>query len=198
MELWSRGFADGSLEGELRGELSEGGGIGGEEFETKELAAGRSVGGGVDGAPRPLNKKGEQALGVIFESESLPVEFLAVGTIARTGSGAVCFYSGLLEFGGERSNVGAEMGGPADKTWLCEGLQFLGQRIFGVLLQVGRDDFEVAARAEPQEGVLGAAAGMDSAEDGANASTLFDEGDAVLELVATKEDVIEHGRHLVD
>jgi hypothetical protein len=39
---------------------------------------------------------------------------------------------------------------------------------------------------------------MDSAEDGANASTLFDEGDAVLEVVATKEDVIEHGRHLVD
>ena len=90
------------------------------------------------------------------------------------------------------------MGGPADQARLRERRQFFGERIFGVLLGIGGDDFEIAAGAQGEQGVLSAAAGMDAAERGPDASALFDEVDAALQIVAAEKDVVEHWRHLCD
>jgi hypothetical protein len=70
-----------------------------------------------------------------------------------------------------------------------------------VLLGIRGDDFEVTTRikffatglAQRNEGVAGAASGVDATERGADAGVFFDEGDAVIEVAAAEEDVIEHG-----
>jgi hypothetical protein len=64
-----------------------------------------------------------------------------------------------------------------------------------VLLGVGRNDFEIAAFAEREECVASAAAGMDTAHCGADASALLDEVHAVVEVIAAEENVIEKRRN---
>ena len=56
----------------------------------------------------------------------------------------------------------------------------------GWLLWIGRDDFEVTIFAEGEKRVARASSGMDSAERGADAGLLFDEGDAAIEIVAAE------------
>jgi len=66
-----------------------------------------------------------------------------------------------------------------------------------LLRGIRRDDFQVTALAERKQGVARAAAGMDSADGGADPGVLFDELHAEIEVVATENDVIEQSRHLV-
>src|SRR6266446_4208206 len=59
------------------------------------------------------------------------------------------------------------------------------------------DDFQVTALAERKQGVARAAAGMDSADGGADAGVLLDELHAEIEVVAAEKDVIEQSGRLL-
>jgi len=198
VELCRGGFGDGDVKAEFSGELAEAGGIGGEELETEELATLWRILGRVEGAGGPFDKEGEQTVVIIFEIESLPVENLAVGTFAGAGSGTVGSDAGRFDLRGEGLNV-ARVGGPADEFWFADFLEPVEQGgCTGRLLGVGRDDFEIAAGAEGQESVASAAAGVNTAKGSLDASEMFDEGDADFEGLRAEEDVVEHGRHLID
>src|SRR5438552_2658473 len=97
-ELGFGALDDDGVEVEFGGQDGEGGRIGRVEFQAEELAAGRCVGGGMNCASghfsvgvskykarTPFNEEREKAIGVVFKSEGLPVEFLAVGAFARAG-----------------------------------------------------------------------------------------------------------------
>lgn len=88
----------------------------------------------------------------------------------------------------------AGMSGPAHEAWLSEFLQAEAVRYAG-LRGIGRDDFEIVFFSEGKKSVACPAAGMDTAEGGADAGVLFDERDAAIEVVAAEENVVENCRH---
>src|SRR5215510_4351425 len=164
-KLRCRGFDDDGVEPELGGEDGQWGGVRGVQFEAQELTTAGRVRRRMPGVSTPLNKEGQEAIGVIFESQRLPVEFFAVGAFAGTGNGAVGVDTVLFEFGGEGFDVVAEVSGPTYQARLGELFQLVEQRRdTGGLFRIRRDDFEIATEAlracgtEREESVLCAAA----------------------------------------
>ena len=90
----------------------------------------------------------------------------------------------------------AGMNGPADQARIGH-LTNLREADDVLLLGVRRHDFQVAALAEREERVAGAAAGMHSAKRGADASVLLEEIDAAIEIAAAENDVVEQRRHVI-
>src|SRR5580693_4188850 len=137
----------------------------------------------------PFDKKREQAVAVIFECERLPIEDAAVGTLARSR----CRPDELDSFGfqalRERFDV-AGMLSPADDHGFFQRVKIAG--IVGCgLCRIGGDDFEIAIRAEREQRVARAGAGMDSTERGAYSGSFLDELDASVEVGASDQNVIE-------
>ncbi len=88
------------------------------------------------------------------------------------------------------------MNGPADETRVFHFADL--REVYNFLLRgIRRDDFQVTALAERKQGVARAAAGMDSADGGADAGVLLDELHGEIEVVAAENDVIEQSRHLI-
>ena len=137
----------------------------------------------------PFDEEWEQAVAVVFERERLPVEDAAVGTFARAGCGPTTSTPSTLEALSERFDV-AGMLRPADDHRFFKRTEIA--LVVGCgLLRIGRDDFEIAIRAEREQRVARARAGMDSAERGANAGALFDKLDACVEVGASDQNMIE-------
>src|ERR1700751_3328564 len=97
------------------------------------------------------------------------------------------------------------MRGPAHQARLGKFLDCAQQRRRAVgLLWIGRDDLEIPAfflctgSTKRKQSVLCAAAGVGSTECGADASVLFDERDASLEVVGAEKYVVEHGWHQIN
>jgi hypothetical protein len=145
----------------------------------------------------PLDEERQEAIGIVVEIEGLPLKEAAVGAFARAGGGSLECDSCGAEFFGEGGKV-AGVRGPADEARLLQGTDFDGDGIFRVGLRgIGSDDFEIAAIAEREERVLRAAAGMNAAEDGADAGVAFDEGDSRFEILDAEEKVIKQGGDLI-
>ena len=145
----------------------------------------------------PFDEEREEAIGVVLEVDRLPMQHAAIGSFTRTRSRPFGDDSGPGQVGCKHFQI-AGTGGPADQARSGKRLQSFGEWIFGRLLRVGRDDFQVAALSEREKRIFSTAARMNSAKFGSHASVLFDEGDTRLEVAAAEKDVIEHGRHLID
>jgi len=65
------------------------------------------------------------------------------------------------------------------------------------LRRVRRNDFQVAAFAEREQGILRPAAGMHASKNGADTRSFGDKINALLEVARTEKNVIEQSRHLV-
>ncbi len=113
MDLRDFRMCDGSVEVEKSAEMTYLGIVRSGEFETGEVAASGSVDGGMDGVGAPLDEEGKQAIAVVFQVESFPLEKAAIGTFAGAGIGAVegdvCVAEARCEF----VEI-AGMSGPAD------------------------------------------------------------------------------------
>ena len=149
----------------------------------------------MDGVRAPFDEEGENAVAVVGEIDGFPIEDAAI----RTFSGAVirALESDLIvaqEFCG--GGDVRRMDGPTDEARVFHFADL--REVDNFLLRgIRRDNFQVTALAERKQGVARAAAGMDSADGGADAGVLLDELHAEIEVLATENDVIEQGRHLV-
>src|SRR5229473_3197694 len=165
------------------------------DFEIRQAALLGSVLGGVNRVGAPFDEEGQKAVAVVGKVDGFPSEDAAV----RALSGAVCGAREgdfvFAELIGDGSDV-RRMDGPADEARVGHGAELRVVDDFA-LLRVRSDDFQVAALAEREECIAGAAAGMDSADGGADADVLFDKFDAAIEIVAAEKDVIEQCGHLV-
>ena len=168
-----------------------------------EVAASGRVDGGVDGVGAPLDEERKQAVDIVLQVESFPLEEATVGAFSRAGIGAVEGDVCVAETSCELVEV-AGMCGPADEARLDELRQTVMDRR-AWLLRIGGDDFEVAARveffaaafAQRNERVARASPGMNAAECSANAGMFFNEVDAAIEIAAAEEDVIKHDGDLI-
>src|SRR3989442_15975610 len=88
------------------------------------------------------------------------------------------------------------MNGPADQARIGH-LTNLREADDVLLLGVRRHDFQVAALAEREKRVAGAAAGMHSAKRGADAGVLLEEINAAIKIAAAENDVIKQRRHII-
>src|SRR4029077_17785546 len=149
----------------------------------------------------PFDEEREQAALVVLEVETLPLEELAVGALTRPGPWAQESDARVAKKRRKFLEV-AGMHGPTNqmrraqffKVRKCFDGKLLDMVL--VLLWVRRNDFEIAAFAEREECVASAAAGMDAARCGADASALLDEVDAEVEVIAAEENMIELRRNL--
>src|SRR6266853_1210941 len=177
---------------ERRGEFL---GTGAQDFKIIQLATCGSVFRRVDRIGTPFDEKGEKAAAVVREIDGFPVEYAAIGkfsgAVVRAGEGNLIFAE-LFDDGGDVRG----MDGPADEARLghLADLREVDDLFLG---GIGSDDFQVAAFAKRQKGVARAAAGMDSADGGADTGGLFDRFDAAIEIVAAENDVIEQSGHVI-
>jgi hypothetical protein len=147
----------------------------------------------------PFNEERKKTARVVVESEGFPLESLPIGTCSGAGHRTFSGNAGLFEFGRIVGDAAREVCRPADQLRLGQISQRFRAPVPGArLLRVGRDDFQVVAGAERQEGVFCATARVDSAECGADSGVLFDEGHAFFKVAAAEQQVVEHRRHLVD
>jgi len=188
-----------ALDGEIEADAFEGGGeflgIGAQDFKIIQFAMRGSVFGRVDRIGAPLDEEREKAAAVVGEINGFPVEDAAIGAFsgAVVGAGESDFvFAELLRDSG---NV-RRMDGPADEARVGH-LADLREVDDLFLRGIGSDDFQVAAFAKREECVACAAAGMDSADGGADASGFFDGFDAAIEIVAAENDVIEQSWHVI-
>jgi hypothetical protein len=123
------------------------------------------------------------------------VEDSSIVAGARTGCWSFESDSCFAEFFGEGIEV-AGVSGPADEPRLRKESQTESILCAG-LVRIGRDDFEILTLAEREQRVARAAAGMDSADGGAHTGVVLDEGDAGVEIVAAKKNVVQQGRYLI-
>src|SRR5229473_7445329 len=165
------------------------------DFKIRQAALLGSVLGGVDRVGAPLDEEREQPVAVVGKVDGFPGENAAVRALSRAVVGAREGDFVFAELLGDGSNV-RRMHGPADEARVGHGAELRVVDDFA-LLRVRSDDFQVAALAEREECIARAAAGMDSADGGADADVLFDKFDAAVEIVAAEKDVIEQGGHLV-
>jgi hypothetical protein len=100
----------------------EGGWIWSEQLEAEELAAGRGIVGGMGRVGAPLDEEREQAVCVVFQIESFPVQNAAVRAFARTGSGSFSTDSCPGEVACEHLNV-TGMSGPSDEARFAKFLE---------------------------------------------------------------------------
>src|SRR5712692_4297865 len=165
------------------------------DFEIRQAALLGSVLGGVNRVGAPFDEEGQKAVAVVGKVDGFPSENAAVRALSRAVVGAREGDFVFAELLGDGSNV-RRMHGPADEARVGHGAELRVVDDFA-LLRVRSDDFQVAALAEREECIAGAAAGMDSADGGADADVLFDKFDAAIEIVAAEKDVIEQGGQVV-
>src|SRR6266478_8339631 len=149
----------------------------------------------MDGVCAPFDEKGKDAVAVVGEIDSFPIEDAAIGTFSRAVVGALegdLIIPQKFRGGGDVRR----MNGPADEAGFFHFADL--REVHNFLLRgIRGDDFQVTALAERKQGVARAAAGMDSADGGADAGVLLDEFHAEIEIVAAENDVIEQSRHLI-
>src|SRR6266446_1987308 len=186
---------DGCCDSDLLEDLGQFDGGHGHHREIVEVAAFGSILRGMDGVCTPFDEEGEDAVTVVGEIDGFPIEDAAIGTF----SGAVirAAKSDLIvaqEFRGG-SDI-RRVNGPADETRVFHFADL--REVYNFLLRgIRRYVFHVTAIAERKQGVARAAAGMDSADGGADAGVLLDELHGEIEVVAAENDVIEQSRHLI-
>jgi len=143
----------------------------------------------MNGILAPLNEKRKEAAVIVSEAERLPVKDLAIRALTRAGLGAFEFDSVLAQSVGELIQIVA-VRGPTDEARFLE-LVDDGVLLETCLLRIGSDDFQVAARAKREQGVLRAAARMNSAKSGVDSYVFLNKCDAFFEIVAPKKNVVE-------
>ena len=180
MELGLIAARDGNIEAEKRRDALQFSAVRCGDFEAEDFAACGRVDRGMDGVSAPLDEKGEKPGSSILKIESLPFEKAAVGALARAGRGSIKSKVGVAEKCRECVEV-AGMRRPANETRRCEFLQTIVVGCAG-LCGVWRDDFEVVPVTEGEQGVAGAASGMNAAECGGDPGMFADESDAFLEI----------------
>src|SRR5215472_10589736 len=153
---------------------------------------------------RPFDEERKKAAVVVFEPESFPMEDLSIRALTRTWLWAIELDSFLEQPRGELVQIVA-MRGPTDEARF---FQILNDGVLphARLFRIGSDDFKVATRiqvskaalAQRKKRVLRAAARMDTAEGSAHACMFFDKADAMVEIVAAEQNVIEQCRKACD
>jgi hypothetical protein len=146
----------------------------------------------MNSAGAPLDEKGQHPLFVIFKIQSFPFKQSTIGTLSRTGRGALELDAAIAELSGELGNV-ARMRGPAYQSRLGQ-LSQIAHIWRSALLRVWRDDFEIVPFTKREKCVTGPAARMNATENRADSSAFFDEGDAAIEIVAAEKNMIKHDR----
>jgi len=194
MELGLIAACDGNVEGEKRRNTLQFGAVRYGDFEAEDFAACGRIDGRMDGLSAPLDEEGEKPGSIVLKIESLPFEKAAVGTLARAGCGSIESKVGVAETCRECVEV-AGMRRPANQARRCKFLQTIVVGCAG-LCGVWRDDFEIVPVTEGEQGVAGAASGMNAAEGGSDPGMFLDERDACLEIARAEKNVIEYDGHV--
>ena len=90
------------------------------------------------------------------------------------------------------------MSGPFHQPRFAEFLELRPPRAFGIRLRwIGRNDFQIVPLTERKQGILRAAAGMNTAEHRRHAHLLFDESDSTIQIARAEQDVIQFFTHSI-
>src|SRR5262249_23811252 len=165
--------------------------------EMLESAARGSVLRRVNGAAVPFDEKGQNAVEIVFQCEGPPLQRLAVRADARTVARILYRNAGGNGLLHQTSQI-IGMRSPADYPRLLNGTQTTSRiiaRSCARLLRIGRDDFQVAARAQGEKGVAGTASGMYAAEDRTHAAALLHPVDTMIKISSADKDVVEIDRN---
>src|SRR5882762_4907077 len=134
-------------------------------------------------------------MAVVGEIDGFPVEDAAVRTLSGAVGRAGEFHFVFAELLGDGGDV-RRVDGPANEARVGHGADLREVSNFR-LCGIGSDDFQVAALTQREESVACAAARMDPADGGENAGSLLDKFDALIEIVAAENDVIEQSGHVI-
>src|SRR5580658_2777949 len=143
------------------------------------------------GIAGPFDEERQQSATVVLQAKRLPVKDFSIWPRARPVRRTInreARARHFLRYGGDIVGVYC----PRQQARLAHFAQ-LGISGEGSLLRVGRDDFQIASRAQPEKRVLSAAPWMHPAKCGADSRAFLHKGDASVEIVDAQQDVIEHG-----
>ena len=147
----------------------------------------------------PFYEERQRALPVVRQHERLPTEDAAVRSRPGTGPRTLRGDSGFVQSLRKGFNI-TGMHSPTDETWSRQFLErgkLRGcERLHGVLLRIGCDDFEITPFAEREQRISSTSPGMNSADRSPHAGALLDKSNTGIEITAAEENVIQQSGNL--
>src|SRR5512140_1960889 len=184
---------DGRIEADARNHCAQIRSLWAGELEAVQTGACGSIHRRMGRVLAPLDEEGQETSLVVAQRERPPAEHLPGRALARARphrlEGHVC--------GGELLDHRVEIvdvRSPADQPWRLDPVELAHVGAAG-LRRVGGDDLQVAPLAEGEKRVARTAARMHAAEGRADAGAALDELDALVQVAAAEQHVVERAGH---